>query len=265
METLEQIDRYLDRVLLADEALELEKNLQANHELRDLLDQVLIARDVVRASGLRAQVRSLHTQLLRELQLDQQASKTEGNTTWVRPLLFNWGRSLQWTARVAASGLLLLAGYGSYQYATTTIDTYYSAKFVDYKLPATRGTSETNSTLDKLFWEGNYAAITQQSRGLETQTPRGHFLTGMAHLYQHQYYQATSHFLTIRRTNKQMETALFEQETDYYLALAYLGEGRIDEAYPLFEKIRNTPRHLYHRNITDVDLWKLSLLRWKTN
>jgi hypothetical protein len=264
METLERIDRYLDRELIPEEALGLERNLQTDSEFQNLFDRVLVSRDVVRASALRKQVRTLHLQLLDEVR-QQQEETEQPDTTIVRPLWHGFGQSVRWGMRVAASGLLLLAGYGSYQYASTSIDTYYSAKFLDYQLPATRGTNEWNSTLDELYRAGNYGAITQRFSKLSAQTPHDQFLTGMAHLHQHQYGQAIVQFKRIRQRNREQGSALFEQETDYYLALAYLGNGRIADAYPLFELIRDTPRHLYHQNVTEGDLWKLSLLRWKSN
>ena len=87
----------------------------------------------------------------------------------------------------------------------------------------------------------------------------------MAHLQQQQYGQAIERFKALQQANELRDKPLFEQEADYYLALAYLGGGRLGDAYPLFEKINKTPRHLYHQNVTDQDLWKLSLLRWKSS
>jgi hypothetical protein len=266
MDKLEWIDRYLDRALSHDEAVGLEQSLQTDADLQHLLDGVTVARDAVRASALRAQVRNLHVQFIDEVrQQDEEGIEQETETAIVRPLRYGYGQSLRWGARVAASGLLILAGYGSYQYKNATIDAYYSAKFVEYQLPTTRGADDQRSTIDELYREGNFAAITQRFTKLSNQAPRDQFLTGMAHLHQHQYGQAISRFLRVQQANKQQEQPLFGQETDYYLALAYLGDGRIGDAYPLFEKIKNTPRHLYHQNVTDSDLWQLSLLRWKSN
>lgn len=265
METLERIDRYLDRALPPDESVDLEMRLQADADLQNLFDRVVVARDAVRLSALRGQVRSLHLQLIDEIREEDEAFEADNDTTTVRPLWYNVGQTLRWSARVAASGILLLAGYSSYQYANTTIGAYYSDKFMDYQLPATRGAEDNTSTIDELYRAGNFSAIIQRFGDLTSQTTRDQFLTGMAFLHQQQYKQAIHQFTQLQQANKLHNGVLFEQETDYYLALAYLGDGRIGDAYPLFEKIKNSPRHMYHQNVTDGDLWKLSLLRWKSN
>ncbi|WP_019986370.1 tetratricopeptide repeat protein [Rudanella lutea] len=264
MEQLERIDRYLDRTLPVDEADKLEQMLQIDFELQSLLDRVTIVKDAVRSAGLRNQVRDLHFQFMHELDLDQpgdDVSDTAPEKVIVRPLWYQ--QPVRWTARIAASGLLLLLGYGTFQYATTNVGTLYSAKFIKYELPNTRGSEEAKTSLDVLYQAGNYDAVIEAFMTSPTQTQRDQFLTAMAYLQKEQYGQAIERFSTLRTLNEQNNRQLFEQESDYYLALAYLGNERIDEAYSLFKKIKNTPRHLYNQNVTEQDLWKLNLLRWK--
>ncbi len=265
METLEQIDRYLDRALTLEEAIGLEQSLQTDADLQNLFDRVTVARDAVRSSALRSRVRNLHLQYLDEIKQQDEAASQMPDIAKVRPL--RYAQSLRWGARVAASGLLLLAGYGGYRYGSTNIDSYYSDKFMTYQLPNNRGggAEESVTSPDALYRSGNYAEIVQRFAGLTSPTPHDLFLTGMAHLQLQQYGEAIERFVTLQQTNQQRSKPLFAQETDYYLALAYLGNGRVGDAYPLFEKINKAPRHLYHQNVTDQDLWKLGLLRWKSN
>lgn len=264
METLEQIDRYLDRTLPLDEAFRLEEDLQTDADLQNLFDRVTVVRDVVRSSALRSRVRNLHMQLIDEIKQQEEIATPTPDFTKVRPL--RYAQSLRWGARVAASGLLLLAGYGSYKYGSTNIDSFYSDKFVAYQLPTSRGgADDVITSLESLYRAGNFAAVVQRFSGLAEASPHDQFLTGMAHLQQQQYGQAIERLSALQQTNELRRKPLFEQETDYYLALAYLGGGRIGDAYPLFEKINKTPRHMYHQNVTDQDLWKLGLLRWKSN
>lgn len=264
METLEQIDRYLDRTLTLDEAVGLEQNLQTDAELQNLFERVTVVRDAVRSSALRSRVRTLHMQFIDEIRQQDEAANDKPDYTKVRPL--RYAQSLRWGARVAASGLLLLAVYGSYKYGSTNIDSYYSDKFMAYQLPNNRGEAEQVLTsLDALYRSGNFADVVQRFAGLSSPTPHDQFLTGMAHMQQQQYKEAIDRFTALRLSNELKSETLFEQETDYYLALAFLGSGRVGDAYPLFEKINKTPRHMYNQNVTDEDLWKLGLLRWKSN
>jgi tetratricopeptide (TPR) repeat protein len=264
METLEQIDRYLDRTLTSDEAIELEQNLQADAESRNLFDKVTVVRDAVRSSALRSRVRNLHMQLIDEMRQQDEAVNDVPYLAKIRPL--RYAQSLRWGVRVAASGLFLLAGYSGYKYGTTNIDSYYSDKFMAYQLPNNRGEiEEAVTSLDALYRAGNFSGVVQRFAGLSFPNAHDQFLTGMAYMQQQQYKQAIERFIVLQQSNDLQEKSLFEQEIDYYLALAFLGSGRVGDAYPLFEKINKTPRHMYHQNVTDEDLWKLGLLRWKSN
>jgi len=57
--------------------------------------------------------------------------------------------------------------------------------------------------------------------------------------------------------------ASFQQETDFYLALAYLQNEQTEQALKLFEKIDASEDHLYRNNISATDLWKIRLLNGK--
>ena len=110
---------------------------------------------------------------------------------------------MRWGARVAASGLLLLAGYGGYNYASTNLDTYYSNKFMAYQLPTNRGGADvTLTSLDELYRAGDFKGVSQRFALLSAPTAHDHFLTGMASLQLQQYKQAIERFTALQQGNK---------------------------------------------------------------
>ena len=258
METLELLDQYIDNQLIQTQALQVEKDLREDPDLQRLLDSIVISREAIRHRALTLKVKGLHAQYIEEIRANPSQYDEQDN---VRPMPVH--RSYSWALRVAASLLIGLFGYSSYQYASLDKTGMYSDKFIPYQLPNTRGSADPLSPLSLLYVSGNYGAVIQQFNTLSTSVPSDYFLTGIAALQQHDYNQAIDRFTTLQAINRQQGKAYFKEETDYYLALAYVGAGRVDEAYPLFKAIHDAPRHLFHESVTELDLVKLALLRLK--
>ncbi|MBC8154530.1 MAG: hypothetical protein H7Z72_16625 [Bacteroidetes bacterium] len=262
MEPIERIDLYLDKQLSAEQAAQLERDLDRDPSLRTLLTSVRLARDAVKTAALRDRVNALHHQFIQDLPpLETTDEGSVENPVPVMPL--RPARSVGWLVGVAASVVLALLGYGLYQYTVLNATGFYAAKYVQYQLPVTRGTTTGPTPLDQLYAAADFPEVPRQFARLSVRTPKDYFLTALAHLHQSQFDPAIDRFTDLRQLNRQQNRDAYEQETDYYLALAYLGAGRVSDAYPLFEKINQTPRHLYHRTITDWDLWRLNILTYK--
>src|SRR5206468_4076024 len=144
-------------------------------------------------------------------------------------------RTYSWALRIAASVLLVLFGYGGYQYASLDSTHIYQDKFISYQLPTTRGNAETLTSLNALYVSGNYGAVIQRFNNLESKSPSDYFLAGVSYLQQKEYAQAVTTFTALQQYNQQHKEAYFAQETDYYLGLAYLGNDQVDQAYTLFK------------------------------
>ncbi|MBC7920634.1 MAG: hypothetical protein H7Z75_06030 [Ferruginibacter sp.] len=254
MSNLELIDRYLDQQLPPEQVWQLEKELRENTELREQLDSVRIVREAVQSRALNAQMKDFHRQFIAEVR----TQPGEGNGIgWPkRP----FGR---WVVRIAASLFLGVLGYGAYQYSTLDAGRFYAAKFLPYQLPTTRSDAKTLTRLDSLYRAGNSRAVVELFEKLPTKGPRDYFLTGMAHLRRREFNRAIVLLSLLRQQNRRRAANYFDQETDYYLALAYLGAHRVEEAYPLFKKIYDNPRHLYHQTVTKQDLLGLQVLDTK--
>ncbi len=258
METIELLDQYIDNQLIPIQVAQLEKDLQQDADLQRLLDSVIISREAIRYRGLTMKVKGFHQQYIGEIRADPYQ---DYNQDVVRPMPVR--RDYSWALRIAASVLIALFGYSSYQYATLDKSQVYSNKFISYRLLTVRGSADQSSSLNSAYLSGNYESVIRQFNTLTTKAPIDYFLTGVAYLQQHKYGEAINRFSELRAVNKGQQAIYFSEETDYYLALAYLGAGRLDESYSLFKSIHDAPQHLFSESVTELDLVKLNVLRLK--
>ena len=258
METLELLDQYIDSQLAPVQVMQLEKELQQDDDLQRLLDSVVISREAIRYRALTNKVKGLHQQYISEIKADP---NQDYDQDVIRPMPVR--RDYSWVFRIAASVLIAMLGYGSYQYATLDKAEVYGSKFISYQLPTTRGSAVPLSPLRSAYLSGSFGTVTRQFSILSAKEPIDYFLTGVACLQQHEYAQAVNRFTELRAVNQHQKRVYFKEETDYYLALAYLGAGRLDESYSLFKSIHDAPRHLFSESVTELDLVELNVLRLK--
>jgi tetratricopeptide (TPR) repeat protein len=158
--------------------------------------------------------------------------------------------------RIAAILILLLGISLFYKYNTVNNIFVYHQYFADYTLNTSRGENIQNA-LDEAYrnknWNGVMAAFNQES----VKTNKTYFLAGMAALELKKYPEAVSYFEFILDANAKSADRYFQDEAEYYLALAYLMNKQTDKGVSLLNKIRENKNHLYYplaRQISSTDL-----------
>ena len=267
MTPIERIDLYLNKQLPASEVAELEHDLQQSSELQGLLDTVDMTRRVIRTQAIKSEVGQVHQQFLTDYRQPGRSGQDDDKVGRVMPLRSRWAgtsRPTGWLVRMAAAVALIVVSYGGYQFVTVNRQAVYESIFVPYQLPTTRNADAPRPILDSLYGAGNYAAVVQQQTIISPQQqPRQRFLTGMAHLQLGQYNAAIAQFQALQTANSQSDMPYFEQEADYYRALAYLGAGNYGQAHARLKRIHDNPRHLFHNNVSASDLWRINLLTYR--
>lgn len=261
MTPLERVDQYLSNQLPADEVAELERDLQRDADWQALLNSVDMTRRTIRTEAIRGEVRRVHRAFIpiyrQQNRTDQPVDEPGAR---VMPL---FGRAaVGWIGRIAATVLIAVAGYGGYQFITLDRRAVYDENFVAYQLPTTRDTDTPQSVLDSLYRAGNYPAVVQRLATVAPQ-PRPYFLAAMAYLQLGQYDAALAQFENLRAVNRRSDTPFFEQEADFYEALAQLGAGHYERAYAGLRRIYDDPQHMFHNNVSKTDLWKTKLLAYR--
>ncbi len=268
MTRIERIDQYLGNQLSADEVAALERDLQHDSELRAVLASVDLARRSIRTQAIRAEVQRVHQEFITDYRQSAPADQPADAGAPVLPLSNRPARANQpfgWVLRIAATVLLGVVGYGGYQLATLGGQTVYDENFVAYHLPTPRDMSTGQSVLDSLYRAGDYQTVVERMAVMSPQQrqPQSYFLTAMAYLQLRQYDAALGQFRTLRATNQKSAVPFFEQETDYYEALAHLRIGTFRQAYAGFKRIYDDPRHMFHDNVSSIDLWKVRFLSFR--
>ncbi|MDN5211344.1 tetratricopeptide repeat protein [Fulvivirgaceae bacterium BMA12] len=248
---LELLDKYLDGKLTNEERKDLELRITEDEALKGELEVLQISRDAIRAVGIKNNVKRLHQKLIAEIRSEEKK---------VVPISRN-NRFIRWTTGIAASLLLIVASFVAYQYATVNPDKIYAQQFLSYELPVTRSAETTMSAIDNSYLSGDYAQVIQHFNTSEQKSSRDYFLSAMSYLYTEEFDKAVTLFQTlVDKNNNTQGEKYFEQETDFYLALAYLKVGETAKCKELFAKIKADSKHLYHKNITRKDIWMLELM-----
>lgn len=160
--------------------------------------------------------------------------------------------------RVAAAVLFLLGSFTVLQFVTSSHEQLYRQMHQPFATDATRSTGGAGSFVET-FQKADYPGVIRLYRQLEQPGVREMFLAGNAYLETGDVANAVQLFESILKINTQQGSRLYQDETEYYLAMAYLKSDDKKKAVQLLEKIAADTNHTYHRS---VDQWKLFRLKW---
>lgn len=247
----ELLIKYLDKELSPEETSQLEQEMKQNINLQQELENLSMAKNAVRLYGLKQRVGSLHAEMMQEINTAPTSSRPGLVRLMVR-------RSMQ----VAAGLLLVLLGFGTYQYLTISTDKLFIENYHPYELSVSRGISNSD-TLEKAYLEKNFLAVIKDFEALATGNQKQNFLGGQAYLETNTYLKAIACFNKVLSQNKAGNTNILQDDAQYYLALSYLKNKQVGQAYPYFQLIHHNPNHLYNDKVTGGFMRKLKMLEWK--
>jgi tetratricopeptide (TPR) repeat protein len=243
--TPDTLIRYLDNELEPDERLYVEAQLLSDAALRAEFDRLQLAKQAIVQYARRQQVAGIHRQMMKEAR--------QPKTTKVR-----WMRT---GLRVAAILLVALLVAGIVQYTQLDAGKLYSSQYETYSLGATRDSDAVISSLEDHYRHGRM----KEDRSL-THLPSDHFVAGQAYLAVNDPQKAIAAFeaqLAVNGTLLNFKP--YQDDTEYYLALAYLKTGEVSKALPLFRRIHQTPSHAYRKEVSGWYIRKLQWLEWKNS
>jgi len=250
--TIEMLIRYIDNELSDTEKAATEKLLQEDAALQERLQNLVASKQAIRSLGIKQQVQLLQQEYLNEV------TKQETPTAKV----IKASNPLKAFMRIAAALILVVAGYGVYQYTATTNSSLYEDNFISYQLPVTRGNvQETN--IDSLYHAKRYDAVIAAVSAKQSKTQEDYFLAAQSALMLNNANAAIEDFQKIELLNNNSSDKYFAEETDYYLALAYIKANRIEEAKKQLEKITSNRQHAYYNKAKEISSMKLTILEWK--
>lgn len=241
--TPEILIQYIDDELVPDERLYVEIQVAASADLQQQVNRLRLARQAFTQYALKEKIAAIHTAVMQERK--QQAPKAK--VRWLRSAM-----------RVAAILLVVLVIAGIVQYSLLDADRLYSKQYEQFTLGTTRGDSGI-SPLEQAYRRGDMQqVITRYEQRTNAQTA-DHFLAGQAYLTANDPQKAVAAFDAQLTANASVDPKPYQDDAEYYLALAYLKAGNTEKALPIFERINKEGSHTYNR---EVSSWFLTQLRW---
>lgn len=243
---------YLDNILSLEEKLKVEEMLQNDKALQTELDNMMATKSAIQYYGIKQQVQQVRKNIMENKIADQPITKPQSIVKSIT----------KWSMRIAASLLVLMLGFGVYQYATISSNKLFNENYTSYTQNVTRGETDIN-LLEKAFQDKNYNAVISQYSALDKITQKENFLVALAYIETKEYSSAITAFNAVLEKNSVSKETIFKDDAEYFLAMAYLKNNTIELAMPLFKNINNNNTHLYNDKITNGFMRSLQLINWK--
>jgi tetratricopeptide (TPR) repeat protein len=249
--------------------LQLDLLLDRFHEgsaSREEVDESFVANSVSNGEALiqqhRSAIRALEQyNLLIQVQQVHQTflQNRKQSTAIVRTI-----KPMVYFRRIAAVLVIALSCLTIFQYSNSSTEQLYKELHSTYTLSELRGEDATAATdLVKAFRKADYKqtiALFQVSR---TTGNRERFFTAISYLETGEPEKAIPLFEQIEQFNQKNGEQLYQDETDYYAALALLKTADRKKAVVLLQKIQADQEHTYHRYVSKWMIWKIKWLGHK--
>lgn len=244
----EKLVQYLDGELPGHEKLAIEQELAADIAFSKEYENLKLARSAIRFHGLQKKVSGIHAEMMKEL-------KT--------PARMPLGRKIRYSVAVAASLVLLVGAYLIYNFVTLASEKIFGSRYQPYEMTRFRDNETKLTALDSAYQEKDYKKVLSLKKTAKDLSTREEFLAGAAALELKDNVKAIESFKTVRQKNKKLNKTDFNDEADYYLALAYIRNKDYDLALDELKLIHSSPEHLYNEKITPKLLRQVRMLKWR--
>jgi tetratricopeptide (TPR) repeat protein len=247
------LDDYFSGVISRSKLNEL-MNINNVTDEDSLIDEHRIAIQAIRQYNTLQQVQNIHLQFSQKAMLQNQ--KPAAKVVQMSRRSF--------ALRIAASVLFILSGYTVFQYFDSSSSKFYQSLHNSYTVTETRSNlSEPRSELVEAYKKGNHTGVITLFAQFNNPGNRELFFAGNAYLETGNAKKAIELFQQILTRNKSTGELLYQDEAEYYLAMAHLKNNDTEKALPLLQGIANEPAHTYHNKINKLSLLKMKWLGHK--
>lgn len=243
----EQLIQYLDGELETAARQDLEAKLASEPILAAELESLSLAQEAVRSYGLKSRIGDIHREMMNEFAVD------EAPVVRMTP-----ARIFRYTARIAAILLVVVGAAVLFQYYTASNEQLFRDNFTPFALHTTRGAAP--EALEQSYQKGDYVTVVGNYKNIASPSQAERFLYANAALQTSDAPAAIAALTALQEANKTAGTHAYEEDAEYYLALAYLKNNEAAKALPLLEKIHADTGHTYHDKVSGWMLRKAERL-----
>jgi hypothetical protein len=161
--------------------------------------------------------------------------------------------------RIAAILLLVVGSATVYKYISTNDQSVYDRQFLSFELTNTRGAQNRESETEA-YRSGNWNEVVKIYQSGIDKSNKNTFLAAMSEMQLKNFKEAVTLFEGLLYTKSDDHS--FQEETEYYLSLAYLMNHQDLKSIQLINKIKGDPNHTYYPlavKISDIDMKIIAL------
>jgi len=235
---------YLDGQLSPDLSADVKTRVKQDKNFAGELEYIRLAVDTVRQDALRQQVSAIR------YSFENNQSVSQNPSGGIVRNMYRIG------LRVAAIFILVAGISFMYKYITVSSQSVFEKQFNGYELSTTRGQEKADQVAEA-YRNKNWKEVISNYQSESVPTNKSRFLAAMAEMQENQFPQAITTFESLLLVNHKNGTDSFQDETEYYLSLAYLKNHEVEKAVRLINKIKADPAHRYYpvvSNISSIDL-----------
>jgi hypothetical protein len=166
--------------------------------------------------------------------------------------------------RAAAIILVLMSSTMLYKYLSISSASLYDRYYSGYALNTARGTG-SGLPIEQAFNAKDWNTVISLAASAKEKDNQTEFLAGMANLEEKRYDDAITHFEQVIAVNTHAGTDVYQDEAEYYLAISWLADKKVNQAMPILEKIKADPHHQYHDKVAKMSFFDLRLAQYKEN
>lgn len=258
----ELIELYLQGSLTEEELEQFNKRLMVDERFRQEVSlQRALVKNISRKgrSELRLHLKTYHRRMTQTNAND----KPEAIINEVQPLALRRINKTVVSLMVAASVVIVLAVVGIQFYFNLSANGIYTQQFVPYSVSIKRGSPIFADEIVSLYRSGNYKAYISKYQAKPERSLQEIFLAGNAYLVNGETNQAINAFRKVLEQDEKLhvEHQQYGEDSEYFLALAYVKNNELQKAELLLKKIVFKPTHGYHHEVSDWLMFKIKMLR----
>jgi tetratricopeptide (TPR) repeat protein len=241
---------YLDNSLEGAERLEAEQLILGDAAAAGQLETLRFSTELVREAAVLDQVMEVRKSFSVAARVVPLQQKNTGAV--VRSFSKN-------VFRIAAMVVLVLGAASVYKYSSTTSAAVYNDNFSSFELSTSRGSND-DGELEKAYRSKNWISVEAIAAAQKNNNQKTSFLAGVAEMELKQYDKAITAFNNVMQLNQQTTAPYFQDEAEYYYALASLAANKPTEALAMLRKIRNDKEHLFNKKALAIPAIDLKVL-----
>ena len=237
---------YLDNRLTQEEAARVETLVQKDNLVAGDLQYLKLALDTVRLDAISGKVSAIRQSL-------ENNKNAEKPAAVVRSMY-------KMSMRIAAIFIILIGVTVLYKYVSVNSQSVYNKQFTGYQLSNSRG-KETRDAEVKAYQNKNWNEVAAIYNAEKNKSNKSAFLAAMAEMQLNHFQRAVTLFENMLNT-KSGDKA-FQEETEYYVSLAYLMNHEENKGIQMLDKIKADTSHTYYPIVSKISPIDLKIIELK--